>query len=87
VTSRAATAGASRRSATTRAPKAPLSILACCQDPQIWQPWFKDPRSWIAWFAFLKTMFGLSLDEIALNLFKECTRRSVPAPGGYRKLP
>jgi hypothetical protein len=31
-------------------------------------------------------MFGLSLDEIALNLFKECTGRSMPAPGGYREV-
>jgi hypothetical protein len=82
-----ATPSSARKSTTARAPKAPLTILECCQDPQIWQPWFnKDPRTWIAWFAFLKTMFGLSLDEIALNLFKACTGRSMPAPGGYREV-
>jgi hypothetical protein len=61
----------------------PLNILQACQDPAIWGPWFKDVRTWAAWFAFLKSMFGLPLDDVELATFQKHTGRSAPAPTGY----
>ena len=60
-----------------------LSILDVCNDPNIFGPWFKDRTTWVAWFAFLKTMYGIPLDEIELAIFKECTGRTTPLPAGY----
>ena len=62
---------------------ATLSIIDACRDPQIFQPWFKDEQTWLAWFAFLKSMFGLALDEKELAIFQKHTGRSAPAPVGY----
>jgi hypothetical protein len=88
-TLRASTATAERAQvkAPTRArkdPKPPISIIGACED--LFADWFRDRATFVAWFAFLRVMFGLALDEIALNLFRECTGRSVPAPGGYREV-
>lgn len=66
-----------------QAPKAPISIVEACQDPEIFGPWFKDTTTWAAWFAFLKVMFGLQLTEPELATFKKCTGRTAPAAGGY----
>src|ERR1035437_2821051 len=81
-----ATAGR-HRSRTARAPKAeptaPISIIAACEDPQIFAPWFRDKETWAAWFCFLKCMFGLPLDAAELAIFQACTGRSAPRPGGY----
>jgi hypothetical protein len=60
-----------------------LSIIDVCSDPHLFGPWFKDRASWAAWFTFLRVMFGLPLDEEGLALFRQCTGRSAPAPGGY----
>jgi hypothetical protein len=83
----ATTTGSARRSATARAakaePKAPISIIAACEDPQIFAPWFRDKETWSGWFCFLKVMFGLPLDEAELAIFRECTGRSEPRPAGY----
>ena len=81
-----ATAG-SHRSTTARAPKAqltpPLSIIDACLDPEIFGPWFKDRLTWLAWIVFLRVMFGLGLDDAELAIFRECTSRTAPRPGGY----
>jgi hypothetical protein len=82
-----ANTGSSRRSTTARAPKgrkSPITIIGACDD--LFADWFRDRATFVAWFAFLRVMFGLSLDETALKLFRECTGRSVPAPGGYREV-
>jgi|SRR5450755_2517309 hypothetical protein len=60
-----------------------LSIIDACNDPNIFGPWFKDRETWAAWFCFLKTMYGLPLDEAELAIFKECTGRTSPLPQGY----
>ena len=59
-----------------------LSIVDACQDQDLFADWFKG-ASWASWFVFLRVMFGLPLDEAGLELFKRCTGRSAPSPGGY----
>jgi len=64
-------------------PKAPITIIDACTDPDIFSPWFRDQQSWAAWFCFLKVMFGLPLDEAELEVFRNCTARDAPAVLGY----
>jgi hypothetical protein len=62
---------------------APPTILEAAEDPRIWRPWFKSHKSWAPWFAFLRTVFGLELDEAELKTFRDCTGRATPRPSGY----
>ena len=64
-------------------PRPPLTIIDACEDPKIFAPWFKDRATWAAWFVFLRAMFGLGLDADGLAIFRACTGRSEPRPGGY----
>jgi hypothetical protein len=63
-------------------PASILSIIDVCTDPELFGPWFKG-QSWAAWFCFLKAMLALPLDEAELALFRQCTGRTAPLPGGY----
>lgn len=47
--------------------------------------WFRDKATWNAWFVFLRSLFGLPLDDASLALYRECTARQAPPPGGSRE--
>jgi hypothetical protein len=64
-------------------PKAPISIIAACQDPKIFGPWFKGAESWANWFVFLKALFGLPMADIELAAFRQFTGRGAPNPQGH----
>jgi hypothetical protein len=64
-------------------PKAPISIIDACTDPDIFAPWFRDPETWTNWFVFLRVVFGLNLDDRELAAFKKFTGRTAPLPAGY----
>jgi hypothetical protein len=66
-----------------RAEKPPITIIDACRDRDIFGPWFKDASTWVAWFALLKCMFGLSLTDDELSIFRKHTGRTAPAPGCY----
>ena len=59
------------------------TILDAINSPLLFKRWFRDPAIWAAWFSFLKTLFGLPLDDAEAALFKQCTGRDAPRPGGY----
>src|SRR6516162_6712140 len=61
------------------------TIIDACGDPALFARWFRDPATWRAWFAFLRALFGLSLDDGDRALFAECTGREASAAGGYRE--
>jgi hypothetical protein len=71
------------KEAALEATKPPITIIEACQDPDVFGPWFKDRLTWVAWFVFLRVMFGLGLDDAELAIFRECTSRTAPRPGGY----
>lgn len=55
------------------------TILEAIDNPAIWRSWFRDVDTWRPWRAFLSAMFGLPLDEYALDLFCASTgRESAP---------
>jgi hypothetical protein len=64
-------------------PVAIPSIIDACHDEALFKSWFKHPETWAAWFVFLKTLFGLPLDDVELELFRQCTGRTAPSPTGY----
>jgi hypothetical protein len=41
-------------------------------------PEFKDLSSWFSWIVWLKSLFGLPMDEGELSLFQKCTGRTCP---------
>jgi hypothetical protein len=55
-----------------------FSILDAIDDPQLFAPWFRDRATWAAWFTFLRALFGLTLSDRELPLFRECTGRTKP---------
>jgi hypothetical protein len=59
------------------------TIIQCVAAPEIWRPWFKNPKTWAPWFAFLKSVFSLPLDRGELATFRQCTGRKAPRPEGY----
>lgn len=43
----------------------------------------RDPATFAGWDACLAAVYGLPLDAVALDLFRRCTGRTTPRPGGY----
>ena len=49
----------------------------------LWASWFRDERSWRNWRVYLACLFGLPLNRYDTELFRHCTAREKPLPGGY----
>jgi hypothetical protein len=64
--------------ATARKPRivVPANIIDCLDDPNWWQPWFAR-GNWQPWLSFLSAAFGLSMDDEALAIYRECTGRTT----------
>lgn len=60
-----------------------LNIVEAMDSTRVWRRWFKKPATWAPWRSFLKVLFGLPLDEADLAVYRECTGRSAPPPGGF----
>jgi hypothetical protein len=61
-----------------------MNLLQACEDPNLFQPWFREPATWRAWFAFLRALFGLPLEGEDLDVYRRCTGRT-DAPAGPAK--
>jgi hypothetical protein len=61
----------------------PPTILDAIDSPAIWGGWFHRPQTWRPWRTFLSCLFGLPLDAAGMELFRQCTGRTVPPPGGF----
>ena len=63
-----------------------MNILQAIDDPNLFKPWFKN-ASWAGWRAWLAALFGLPMSPADLELFHDCTGRSVaptaPAREGW----
>jgi hypothetical protein len=59
------------------------TIIAAMEHPGLWAPWFsRNPASWAPWRAFLAALFGLPMSPDELALYRQCTGRAAPPPGG-----
>jgi hypothetical protein len=59
-------------------PRRPVTLLEACRDGKLFAPWFKNRASWEAWFSFITTLFGLPLTAERLDVFRQCTGRTLP---------
>jgi len=58
--------------------KLPISIIQAISDPNLFKPLFKDLKTWASWVVFLKALFALPMDEAELDLYRQCTGRTLP---------
>jgi hypothetical protein len=54
-----------------------MNILEAIDDPNLFRPWFRDPRTWDAWRAFLMALFALPADPRLLPIYGRCTGRTT----------
>jgi len=55
-----------------------MNIIDCIHDPNLFRPFFKEPKTWQPWFVVLKAIFGLPMNEEEVTLFKQLTGRTTP---------
>jgi hypothetical protein len=55
-----------------------VNILDAVRDPNLFEPWFRDPGTWSAWRAFLAAAFALPMDAEQLAAYRRCTGRIAP---------
>jgi hypothetical protein len=60
-------------------------IMTACGDPLVFAPWFRDRSTWQSWFTFLRTVFGLPMDEADWALFRKCTGRDDRPDRAFRE--
>jgi hypothetical protein len=53
-----------------------FTLLDAIDDPQLFQPWFKDHTTWASWFTFLRALFGLPLTPQEFQIYQQCTGRT-----------
>ncbi len=54
-----------------------MTLLEAMDDPNLFRPWFKNPKDWIAWRVFIAALFGLKLDATQQDIFRQYTQRST----------
>jgi hypothetical protein len=59
-------------------PKYKLTILDACNDPQLFQSFFKDRNTWATWFAILAAIFALPMDAEQHRLYEMVSGRTRP---------
>ena len=62
-----------------------LSPIEAMREPDLFARWFKDPTTWICWTVFLSALFGLPIDPAWLEIFTQCTGRSLPPAGAFNE--
>jgi hypothetical protein len=63
-------------------PRPRVTILDALQDDKLFAPWFPDPATWQSWRAFLAALFGLPMTSAEIAVYRQCTGRTEPPPGG-----
>jgi hypothetical protein len=62
-----------------------IDIIEAATDPELFRSWFRDPSTWRTWFCFLRSMFGLPMNEEDWALFRQCTGRDDRPTGASPK--
>jgi hypothetical protein len=62
-----------------------LSPIEAMREPELFARWFRDPATWICWVVFLSALFGLPLDPAQIEIFQQCTGRSLPPAGAFNE--
>jgi hypothetical protein len=64
----------------------PRDIIEAMFDRRAFGKQFHDPATWSNWVVCLKTIYGLQLTSQELEIFRACTGRAHPRPGGYEEV-
>jgi hypothetical protein len=60
-----------------------VTILDAMRDQALFARWFKDPATWVYWTVFLSALFGLPIDPAQMEMFRQCTGRSLTLAAGF----
>jgi hypothetical protein len=61
------------------------TIVEAIEHPKIFRPLFGDLSTWQGWIVFLKSIFGLPMNQGELELYRKCTSRINPPVGGFKE--
>jgi len=61
----------------SKATPAPLDIVSCMNDPELFQPWF-DGETWNAWRTILKAIYALPMSDEEKAFFRTVAEREPP---------
>jgi hypothetical protein len=63
-----------------------MNIIDAIHRKDLFKPCFKQGLdSWSGWLTLLRALFGLTLDEADLDLFRRCTGRETAPQGPFRE--
>jgi hypothetical protein len=54
-----------------------MNLLEAMDEEALFAPWFRGGDTWLAWRSLIAALFGLPMTPAMLDVFKECTGRSV----------
>jgi hypothetical protein len=60
-------------------------IIEAIKHPKIFKPLLGDLATWHCWIVWLKSVFGLVMDQAELELYRKCTGRTEPPPNGVKE--
>jgi hypothetical protein len=53
-----------------------MTLIDAMDDPNLFAPWFKNPKKWESWRAFIKSLFAIPLSAHEQSIFRDCTQRA-----------
>src|SRR5262245_41186006 len=61
-----------------------VDIIQAIRDRRLFAGLFKSLDTWGAWIVFLKSIFGLRMDQAQIEIYRRCTNRTDPPSGGFK---
>ena len=58
-----------------------MNLVDHLTDPNLFGPWFKDPKTWQAWHVVLRALYGNSMSKAERTIFTALTGRQEPPRG------
>src|SRR5262245_15793605 len=62
-----------------------IDIIQAIRDRRLFGGLFKSLDTWRAWIVFLKSIFGLPMDQAEIEIYRRCTNRTDPPNGGFKE--
>src|SRR5262249_56992050 len=65
--------------------KRQIDIIQAIRDRRLFGGLFKSLDTWRAWLVFLKSIFGLRMDQAEIEIYRRCANRTDPPTGGFKE--
>jgi len=62
-----------------------IDIIQAIKNPKLFGSLFRSLDTWRAWIVFLKSIFGLPMDQAEIEIYRRCTNRTDPPSGGFKE--